>query len=57
MNKIAQMKIQQMAFMLIAITLFFMLVGLFLASTGLSNIKQSKAQLEEDNAALLAKGL
>lgn len=47
------MKIQQMAFMLIAVTLFFALVGLFVVTILFSNVKESAAALEEKNALLL----
>ncbi len=50
-NKKGQMKIQQMAFMLIAITLFFVLVGLFMLSTMFSGLKKNAAALEETDAA------
>ena len=49
-NKKAQLKIQQMAFMLIAIVLFFVLVGLFLLSFRLSSIRTEATLLEEENA-------
>ena len=49
----AQMKIQQMAFMLIAVTLFFVLVGMFFVKVLFSNIKESASLLEEQNALLL----
>jgi hypothetical protein len=52
-NKKGQMKIQQMAFMLIAITLFFVLVGLFILSTSFSGLKKTAAELEEKEAHLL----
>jgi hypothetical protein len=48
------MKIQQMAFMLIALTILFVLVGLFIVSTQLSGLKESKEKLDEQNAAVLA---
>lgn len=57
MNFRAQMKIQQMAFMLIAVTLFFALVGLFVVTILFSNIKASGAALEEKNALLLVSRL
>ncbi len=56
-NKKAQMKIQQMAFMLIAITIFFVLVGLFALSFSFGGLKQSKAALDEKNAQLLVSKL
>jgi hypothetical protein len=52
-NKKAQMKIQQMAFMLMAVTLFFVLVGIFVLVFMFSNLKESVALLEEENAMLL----
>jgi hypothetical protein len=52
-NKLGQMKIQQMAFMLMAITLFFVLVGIFVLVFMFSNLKQSAELLEEENAMLL----
>ncbi len=48
-----QMKIQQMAFMLMAVTLFFILVGLFALMWRFSGLKGSAAALEEENAMLL----
>jgi hypothetical protein len=53
MVKKGQMKIQQMAFMLIGVTLFFVLVGLFALSYFVSNINGEKARLNEQNACLL----
>ena len=52
-NNRGQLKIQQMAFMLIAVTLFFVLVGMFVLSIQLSGLKSSAAVLEEKNAMLL----
>jgi len=48
-----QVKTQQMAFMLLAITLFFVLVGLFAMVFGFAGIKESATALEEKNALLL----
>lgn len=48
-----QMKIQQMMFMILAITLFFVLVGLFIISISLSGLKQKATAIQEDNAKLL----
>src|SRR3989338_863588 len=56
-GKRGQMKIQQMAFMLIAVTLFFALVGLFIANVFFSGLKESAAVLEERNAILLVSKL
>lgn len=49
----AQLKIQQMAFMLIAVTLFFVLVGMFVLVIKFSGLKESATALEEKNAMLL----
>ncbi|MCA9487982.1 MAG: hypothetical protein KC516_03405 [Nanoarchaeota archaeon] len=46
-----QMKIQQTAFMLVALAIFFVLVGLFVVSFSLSSLKKS-SQLAEENSAL-----
>jgi len=53
-NKKGQIKIQQMAFMLIAVTVFFVLAGLFMLMIKLSNLRESAELLEEKNALLLA---
>jgi len=53
----AQMKIQQTALMLMAITLLFVLVGLFFLSFKMSNLKESVNTLEEKNAIILASKL
>ena len=50
----AQMKIQQMAFMLIAIMIFFALVGLLVVTIGFSGLKEKATALQEKNAMLLA---
>lgn len=52
-NKKAQMKIQQMAFMLIAVMVFFSLIGIVILSFQLSDLKGSASSLEERNALLL----
>ena len=52
-TKQGQLKIQQMAFMLIAITLFFVIVGLFVLKIRLSDLTQNVNVLEERNALLL----
>jgi len=56
-NKRAQMKIQQTAFLLIAVTLFFVLVGIFVLSFKMSDLKKSATLLEEKNAILLVSKL
>lgn len=52
-TKRAQVKIQQTAFMLVAVTLFFILVGIFVLVFWFSNLKESANLLEEKNAMLL----
>src|SRR3989344_5599610 len=56
-NKKAQMKVQQMAFMIIGLSLFFVLVTLFILSFALSGLKDSKALLDEEEATLLVERL
>lgn len=51
--KKAQMKIQQMAFMLIAITIFFGIVGMLALTIRLSGLKGQAELLQEENAKLL----
>ena len=46
----AQMKIQQTAFMLIALTIFFVLVALFVLSIRVANLKQEAESLKEETA-------
>ncbi len=48
-----QLKIQQMAFMLMAVTLFFVLVGMFILVFRFSKLKESATLIEERNALLL----
>ncbi len=52
-NKKAQMKIQQTAFMLIAVVIFFALAGMFMVSFKLSSLKEDANLLNERNALLL----
>lgn len=52
-----QVKIQQMAFMLIAVTLFFVLVGIFVLGVKFSGLKKTATMLEEKNAILLVSKL
>jgi len=56
-SKKAQLKIQQMAFMLIAVTLFLALVGMVALSFGISSLKNASNALEEKNAFLLVSKL
>ncbi len=55
--KRGQLKIQQMTFMLIAVTFLFILVGIFFLSIKLYNIKEIATSLEEENAMLLVSKL
>ncbi len=52
-RKSGQFRIQQMAFMLMAVTLFFALVGMFILAIKFSGLKESATALEEKNAMLL----
>jgi hypothetical protein len=47
-QKKSQIKIQEMAFMLVAIILFFILVGLFALSIVYKNIQESAEQIQEE---------
>jgi len=49
-NNKAQIKIQQMAFMLIALTILFAIVALFSAGTKLGGLKEKSSDIREDNA-------
>jgi len=53
MKRKGQLKIQQMSFMLVAVFIFFVLVGLFVISFSLSGIRRSALELEEKEAMLL----
>ena len=50
LNKKSQLKIQEMSFMLVAVFLFFILVGLFAVSIIYKNIYQSAAEEAEEQA-------
>jgi len=52
-----QMKIQQMTFMLVAVTFLFILVGMFFLSMRLYDLKKTATNLEEKNAMLLVSKL
>lgn len=56
-TKRGQLKIQQMTFMLIAVTFLFILVGLFFLSIRLYNVRQTATNLEQENAMLLVSKL
>lgn len=51
--KKGQLKIQQMAFMLMAVTLFFVLVAMIVLVLRFSGLKESATLIEEENALLL----
>ncbi|MBU2104482.1 MAG: hypothetical protein KKF67_01760 [Nanoarchaeota archaeon] len=55
--KHGQVKIQQMAFMLIAVTLFLALVLIFILVIKFSGLKEGARELEEKNAMLLVSRL
>ena len=55
--KKAQLKIQQMTFMLIAITLLFVIAGLFVLVFMFSGLKESATELSERNSLLLVSRL
>ena len=52
-NKKAQMKVQQMAFMLIAVTIFLVMAGMFILMIRFSSLQDTAGLLEEKNALLL----
>jgi len=53
-SKLSQFKIQQMAFMLLAVTLFFVLVALFWLSIQYKNINKQASELEQNKAVIMA---
>lgn len=55
--KKGQLKIQQMAFMLVAVFFLFILAGMFFLSINLYNLKKTAVNLEEQNSMLLASKL
>ena len=56
-NSRGQMKIQQMAFMLLAVFIFFVLIGMMILSFKMSGLKETAAGLNEKNARLLVSKL
>lgn len=56
-NRSGQMKIQQMMFMIVAVTFLFMLVGIFFLAIKLSTVKQTATALGEEGAKLLVSKL
>ena len=53
-NKKAQMKIQQMSFMIVAVFLFLSMVGMVVLTLKLSETRSDATKLQEQNAMLLA---
>lgn len=53
-KKRAQLKIQQMAFMLLALTLFFALIAMFFVGIKMSGLKERRTDLAKENAMLLS---
>lgn len=56
-SKKAQVKIQQMIFMLMAVFILFVLIGLIVLSSRLSNIRESATELQKRNALTLVSRL
>jgi hypothetical protein len=56
-SKKAQMKIQQMMFMILGVTFLFILVGVFFLAIRLSTLKQTATTLGEESAKLLVSKL
>lgn len=56
-SKTGQMKIQEMAFVLVAIMIFFGLVALIFFSIRVSNLRESAGELREDEAKQLVRKL
>jgi hypothetical protein len=56
-SKKAQLKIQQMMFMLMAVIFLFVLVGIFFLSIRLYNLQKSANLLQEENSMLLVSKL
>lgn len=52
-----QVKIQQMAFVMLAVTLLFVLVGMFFLAGFLSGLRDRATEIREDDARLLASKL
>jgi hypothetical protein len=56
-NHMGQMKIQQMVFMILAVTVFFVLVGVLVLSIMLSGIKETAKSLSEESSMMLVSKL
>ena len=50
MVKKGQVKVQQMAFMLLAVFIFFALVGMILLKVGAGNLREEATKLEQKNS-------
>ena len=56
-NKKAQVKIQQMAFLIIVLTILFVMVGMFALKAGFASLKDQRSDLQEENAVKLVSRL
>jgi hypothetical protein len=56
-NKLGQIKIQQTIFVIVAITILFVIVGLFFLSIGFSNLKKTATSIAEESDMLLVSKL
>ena len=56
-TKKGQIKVQQMAFMLVAVTLFFAIAGLFIFRLFFVGVNQAGTDIQEENARLLVSRL
>ncbi|MFB6246649.1 MAG: hypothetical protein ABEI74_03605 [Candidatus Pacearchaeota archaeon] len=56
-DKRGQMKIQQMAFMLVAVFIFFVLIGLAFLAVNMSGLEEKASELRRENARLLVSSL
>jgi hypothetical protein len=56
-NKSGQIKIQQMIFMIVAVFILFVIIGLIALSSKMSNLKKSATELERENALSLVSKL
>lgn len=56
-DKRGQMKIQQMAFMIVAVLIFFVLIGLAFLAVNMSGLEEQASDLRRENARLLVSSL
>jgi cell division protein FtsL len=54
LSKRAQMKIQQMVFMIIAVFILFVIIGMIFLSSRISNVQKTATEIQELNALTLA---